>query len=585
LAEPIETKRRLVAIFAADVEGYSRLMGADEVATLDTLTARREILDGLIATHGGRIANTAGDSVLAEFGSAVDAVRCAMEAQDALAEANSALPQTRHINFRMGIHVGDVMVRAGDLFGDGVNIAARLQTLAKAGGLCVSGVTYDQVRKILPLEFTDLGAQTVKNIEEPIRTYEISGRGRDAAPGSRHVPAPHLSIVVLPFANIGGDPEQDYFADGVTESLTTDLSRIIGAFVIARNTAFTFKGKAFDVKQIGRELNVRYVLEGSIQRGHDRLRINVQLIDAETGNHLWADRFDKPVTNLFDMQDEIVSRLANTLDAQLVAAEALRSERALDPDTLDLIFQGRACVYRGSTYAHMLQARSFFDRALALDPTNLEGLVANAIVDVMSAGSFVIDDRAERFAAAERALTSVLSRSPDHSLAHLLLGVVYSFTNRASQGIAECERALKLDRNLADAHGCIGMAKYFMGRGAETEAHIQEAMRLSPQDIFAYRWFHIVGVAKLQIGADPEAVVWLRRSNEANRNFPLAYFALASALAHTGALDQAREAAIAGLELNPSFTIRRLLSSANPTFVVGRERLCDGMRMAGLPEG
>jgi adenylate cyclase len=249
-----ETKRRLAAIFAADVEGYSRLMGADEVATLDALTARREILDGLIGSHGGRIANTAGDSVLAEFGSAVDAVRCAMEAQGALAEANSTLPETRPINFRIGVHVGDVMVRAGDLFGDGVNIAARLQTLARAGGLCVSGVTYDQVRKILPLEFTDLGPQTVKNIEEPIRAYEIRGRQKDASLGTRHVTAPRLSIVVLPFANIGGDPEQEYFVDGVTESLTTDLSRMRGSFVIGRHTAFTFKGKALDLKKSAKNL-------------------------------------------------------------------------------------------------------------------------------------------------------------------------------------------------------------------------------------------------------------------------------------------------------------------------------------------
>src|SRR5258705_5771550 len=275
-------------------------MGADEVATLDALTARRETLDRLIVTHGGRIANTAGDSVLAEFGSAVDAVRCAMEAQVALANANSSFPESRHVNFRIGVHVGDVMVRAGDLFGDGVNIAARLQVLARAGGLCISGVTYDQVRKILPLSFTDLGAQTVKNIEEPIRAYEVSGLGKDAHLGSREVPAPRLSIVVLPFANIGGDPEQEYFVDGVTESLTTDLSRISGAFVIARNTAFTFKGKAVDVKKVGRELNVRYVLEGSVQRGGNRLRVNVQLIDAETGNHLWAERFEKPVADLSD---------------------------------------------------------------------------------------------------------------------------------------------------------------------------------------------------------------------------------------------------------------------------------------------
>jgi TolB-like protein len=305
-------------------------------------------------------------------------------------KANSTLPENRHINFRIGVHVGDVMVRAGDLFGDGVNIAARLQTLAQAGGLCVSGVTYDQVRKILPLEFTDLGSQTVKNIEEPIRAYEISGRGKDAALGSRRVLAPRLSIVVLPFANIGGDPEQDYFVDGVTESLTTDLSRISGSFVIARNTAFTFKGKAVDVKQIGSELNVRYVLEGSVQRSGNRFRVNVQLIDAETGNHLWAERFDKPAA-LFDMQDEIVSRLANTLNAELIEAEARRAERSANPDAMELYFQGRACVSKAITPASMQQARSFFARALALDPGNIEAAVGTALVDMAMGAAFMTD--------------------------------------------------------------------------------------------------------------------------------------------------------------------------------------------------
>jgi adenylate cyclase len=256
LADPIEVKRRLAAIFAADVEGYSRVMGADEVATMDALTARREILDGLIGTHGGRIANTAGDSVLAEFGSAVDAVRCAMEAQVALATANSTLPKSRRVNFRMGVHVGDVMVRAGDLFGDGVNIAARLQTLAKAGGLCVSGATYDQVRKILPLEFTDLGAQTVKNIEEPLRAYEVRAQGVEAPSAVKDVsprvdPKPLAlpdkpSIAVLPFQNMSGDPEQDYFADGVVEDIITALSRFKSLFVISRNSSFTYKGKAVE---------------------------------------------------------------------------------------------------------------------------------------------------------------------------------------------------------------------------------------------------------------------------------------------------------------------------------------------------
>jgi TolB-like protein/tetratricopeptide (TPR) repeat protein len=588
LANPIEVKRRLAAIFAADVEGYSRLMGADEVATLAALTERREILDGLIGTHGGRIANTAGDSVLAEFGSAVDAVRCAIEAQDALAKANSPLPETRHINFRIGVHVGDVMVRAGDLFGDGVNIAARLQTIARAGGLCVSGVTYDQVRKILPLEFTDLGAQTVKNIEEPIRAYEVRGQGEDVPLRSREAPAPRLSIVVLPFANIGGDPEQDYFVDGVTESLTTDLSRISGAFVIARNTAFTFKGKPVDVKKLGHELNVRYVLEGSVQRGGKRLRVNVQLIDVETGNHLWAERFEKPVTDLFDMQDEIVSRLANTLNAQLIAVEARRAERSPHPDATDLCFQGAAWLNMGRTPEQMAQARGFYERALALEPGNVDALVGTALVNFAIGTNLLPDDRIERLTAAEGAVTKALSLAPNHPIAHFVLGLVQIFTKRAAQGIAESERALALDRNLAPAHANIAIAKFFLGRGEETEAHMEQALRLSPRDTLVYIWSLFVGLAKLWQGADAVAIVWLRRSLEANRNHPSAHFNLAAALALVGELDEARATVQAGLALNPSFTIRRYRTntpSNHPVYLAGRERVYEGMRMAGVPEG
>jgi TolB-like protein len=397
-------------------------------------------------------------------------------------------------------------------------------------------VTYDQVRKILPLSFTDLGAQTVKNIEEPIRAYDMRGLGEGTPFEPREVPAPRLSIVVLPFANIGGDPEQEYFVDGVTESLTTDLSRLNGAFVIARNTAFAFKGKAVDVKKLGRELNVRYVLEGSVQRGGNRLRVNVQLIDAETGNHLWAERFDKPVADLFDMQDEIVSRLANTLSIQLVASEARRAEPLLHPDAMDLYFRGLACIHKGLTNEYLAQARGFFERALALDPDHLEALVGAALVDFNIGANFSTDDRAARLAAAEATLIKVLSRAPQHAVAHMFVGVVYMLTNRAARGIAECERAIALDRNLADAHAIIGWAKFLLDRSEETEAHILEALRLSPRDTFAFRWMAFIGLAKFQLGADEEAVAWLRQSIEANRNLPLAHFHLAAALALLGQL-------------------------------------------------
>jgi TolB-like protein len=391
--------------------------------------------------------------------------------------------------------------------------------------------------------------------------------------------------VVLPFTNIGGDPEQEYFVDGVTESLTTDLSRIAGSFVIARNTAFTFKGKALDVKQVGRELNVHYVLEGSVQRGGNRLRVNVQLVDAETGAHLWAERFDKPIADLFDVQDEIVSRLSNTLDAQFTEEEARRSERSLHPNSMDLYFQGRASWNKGWTAEYMAQARGFFERALALDPGNIEAMVGMAGVDAAVGAAYLTDDRAAYLSKAETAVVKALSHAPNHALAHLILGGVKISTNRTAQGIAECERALALDRNLADAHGIIGGAK---GRGAETEAHLSEAIRISPRDIFAFRWLIMVGFAKLQLTADAEAVGWFVRSIEANRNYPLAHFGHAAALALLGSLDQARAAAKAGLALDPSFTIRRFrdgASSDNPTFLAQRERLYQGMRMAGVPEG
>lgn len=374
----------------------------------------------------------------------------------------------------------------------------------------------------------------------------------------------------------------------MTESLTTDLSRISGAFVIGRHTAFTYKGKAVDLKQVGRELNVRYVLEGSVQRGGNRFRVNVQLVDAETGAHLWADRFDKPVADLFDMQDEIVSRLANALNTQLIEAEARRAEPSLNPDAMDLYFQAKAWANKGPTPEYMAQAHSFFERALVLDPENIEALVGIAAVDGASAASHMVEDRGARFAAAEAILIKALSIAPQHARAHLWLGNVMLFTNRAAQGISECERALALDRNLAEAHSSIGIAKVLVGRSAETEAHVQEALRLSPRDDGVYRWLYIIGAAKLQLGADAEAVAWIRRCLEVNRSYPVAHFHLAAALAFLGRLSEAHAAVKDGLALDPHFTRRRFLAnpmSDNPTFLAAEKRISVGMRMAGIPEG
>jgi TolB-like protein/class 3 adenylate cyclase len=591
--EQIRIGRRLSAILAADVAGYSRLMGLDEAGTARTLREHRVVSDALVATHGGRIVKTTGDGLLLEFPSVVDAVECAVAVQVLMAERNDGVPQDRRMLYRIGINLCEILIEGDDILGDGVNVAVRLEGIAEPGGICISASAYDQVRGKVAVEFADMGEQSLKNIARPVRVYTVvrdrlvSGtRNGGTTPGVRS--APRLSIVVLPFANISGDPEQDYFVDGVTESLTTDLSRIAGSFVIARNSAFSYKGKSPDVRQVGRELNVRYVLEGSVQRSGKRLRISAQLIDAETGNHLWAERFDKPVIDLFDMQDEIVSRLAKTLDAQLMAAEARRAERSQSPDAMDLYFQGKACMNKGISPEVTAQARGFFERALALDPENIEALVGVAIVDVTFGPGFLADDRAMRLASAEAAATKALSLDPSHAMAHLLLGVVKIFTNRGSQGIAECERALMLDRNLADAHAWIGIGKYSIGRGAETEAHIHEALRLSPLDILAFRWMWILGLAKFQLNADAEAAAWMRRSLEANRNQPIGHFLLAAVLAQLGMPGEARASVQAGLAFDPGFTIHRFLAgeaSDNPTYLAARARLCEGLRMAGVPEG
>src|SRR6516165_1654479 len=384
-AHPGRVGRRLAAVLAADVAGYSRLMGADEVGTARTLREHRVVTDALVAKHGGRLVKTTGDGALFEFPSVVDAVECAVSMQAVMAERNQGVPQDRRMLFRIGINLGDILIDGEDILGDGVNLAARLEGIAEPGGICISSFAYDHVRGKVPVEFTDLGEQKLKNIERPVRAYAVglnANIDRAVAPPPS---APHLSIVVLPFANIGGDPEQDYFVDGVTESLTTDLSRINGAFVIARNTAFTFKGKAVDIKKLGRELNVRYVLEGSMQRGGNRLRVNVQLVDAETGSNLWAERFEKSIADLFEMQDEIVSELANTLQAHLIAVEARRAERSTHPDAMDLYFQGWVFLNKGVNPEHNAQARRFFERALLLDPCSVEALVGSAIADDQSA--------------------------------------------------------------------------------------------------------------------------------------------------------------------------------------------------------
>ncbi|MGY4317234.1 TolB-like protein/Tfp pilus assembly protein PilF [Bradyrhizobium sp. JR3.5] len=546
-----------------------------------------------IAEHGGRVVKNTGDGFLAEFPSAVEAVRAALRFQARVREITEVDSQDRRIAFRVGVNIGDVIVEAHDIFGDGVNIAARLESISAPGGICISSSAYEQVRDKVSVTFSDLGEQNLKNIARPIRAYaavldERAAEARVHETKPSGAKPPRLSIVVLPFANLNGDPEQDYFADGVTENLTTDLSRIGGSFVIGRHTAFTYKNRALDLRMIGRELNVRYVLEGSVQRSGGRVRVNVQLVDAETGNHLWADRFDKSVADLFDMQDEIVSRLANAIGTQLVVAEARRAERSPHPDAMDLIFRGRACFYKGPTPKRMAQARDLFERALTINQRSVGALLGLASVDLAAGAALLTDDRATRLQGAEASAIKALALAPEYAEAHLALGLAYVLTSRALLGIAECQQALLLNPNLADAHTAIGLGKLFCGQAGDTEGHILEALRLSPRDLSVYWWTYCVGRAKVQLSADAEAAIWLRRSIESNRNFPLAHFVLAAAFALMDVKAEAQSAAKAGLAIDPSFTVRRMLagsSSDDPAYIAGRERLVKGMRLAGVPEG
>jgi len=623
--------RKIAAILVADVVGYSRLAGADEDRILARLRAlRSDLIDPTIAVHHGRVVKRTGDGILIEFRSVVDAVRCAIEVQNGLAERNAGLPPERRIEFRVGIHLGDVVEETdGDLMGDGVNIAARLEGVAKPGTICLSEQAYWQVKGRLDLKVSDLGQTQLKNIAEPIRVYSLEvGQPAQAKPATpvepaagkkRSVQAPlalgiatlliliagsawylfgagrppsaeaaHLSIVVLPFTNLSGDPTQDYFADGITENLTTDLSRLSGSFVIARNTAFTYKGKSVDAKEIGKELGVRYVLEGSVQRDQSQVRVNAQLIDAESGGHLWAERFDKPLADLFSLQDEIVASLASQLGAELITNEARRAARAPAPDSMDLYFQGMAWLNKGRNPDDVARARDFFERALALDPGNLDAALGKATADFQVAIGYSVDDKTERLHSIEAKLNRVLSQSPNNAWAHLLMGRILAQTNRQAQAIEELNRALTLNPNLAFAHALIGLAKLYDGHPEETESHVREALHVSPRDTDAGVWVWIMALAKLYLGAYEDALNLYRRSIELNPNYPTARFTFAAALVELGRIDEAKSEVKAALALNPNFTLRRYRDGAqndNPAFLKGRERIIEDMRKAGVPEG
>src|SRR3989454_1357297 len=468
---PARIERKLAAILSADVKGYSRLMGEDEVATIRTLTAYQEAMTTFIQQHRGRVVDASGDNLLAEFASVVDAVQCAVEIQRELKTKNADLPAPHRMEFRIGINVGDVIVEGERIYGDGVNIAARLEGLAEAGGICISGIVYDQVETKLALGYEFLGEQTVKNIAKPVRVYRVREAAANApAQASREETALRLplpdkpSILVLPFVNMSNDPDQEYFSDGITEDITTDLSKISSLFVISRNSAFTYKGKATKVRDISREMGVRYVLEGSVRKAGERVRISAQLIDATTDHHLWAERYDRPLTDIFAVQDEIVQQLVSTLRVEVHEAELERVRRipTTNLSAYDALLRGEEYLHRVTIEANV-QARQSFEHAVALDPQYGEAHAGLGWTYWVESHFSPDPQHLEQAVALAQQAIALDDSLP---VAHSLVSLVYGRKQQYDRAIAAGERAVALDPNNAYSAAWLAEVLNFAGRPA-----------------------------------------------------------------------------------------------------------------------
>jgi len=591
--------RRLAAILAADVAGYSRLMGLDEEGTHERLKAHfRELVEPKIAEHRGRIVKNTGDGLLAEFPSVVDAVRCAAEIQRSMINRNADAPEDKRISFRVGVNLGDVIVEPQDIFGDGVNIAARLEAIAEPGGICISGTVRDHIGDRLPYPFDDIGEQSVKNIARPVRVYALRPEAmadlpvpsvRPAPSISQPLVAPRLSIVVLPFANLSNDLEQQYFADGITEDLTTDLSRLADMFVISRNTAFTYRNKPIDTKQIGRELGVRYVLEGSVRRSVNQVRVSAQLIDAETDAHLWGERFDGETADLFALQDEITARIANALGVELVAREAARPTE--HPDALDYILRGRAAGFKPDSRDSYAERISLFEHALSLDPQSVDAQsrLANSLAGRTL--NNLADSAAADIARAEELVGQALMAAPRSPLAHYAKGQVLRAQGRAEEAITEYGTMLAFNRNSVAAIAQLAWRKFYAGSIEEVIPLLEQAIRLSPRDPGIDNCYYRIGRVHLLESRTDEAIVWLEKARSGNPESPAHHAYLASAYALKGEAEGAaaeladarklardgRYSSIAGLRAVGYFGVPKIRALFEATYFAG-------LRKAGMPE-
>jgi len=584
-------ERRLAAILAADVAGYSRLMGEDEEGTLAALKElRRALIDPKIKEHRGRMVKTTGDGALVEFASVIDAVRCAVEIQREMGLRNVGTPTERRIEFRVGINVGDIIIDEDDIYGDGVNVAARLEALAEPGGICVSRVVRDQVRDRLDFTFDDRGEQQVKNIARPVRVFQI--RPGDAAAARVEVvaeavpPLPEKpSIAILPFQNLSGDPEQEYFADGIVEDVITALSRNRAFFVISRNTSFTYKGPAVDVAKVARELGVQYVLEGSVRRAGNRVRITAQLIDAAGGHHLWADRYDRDLSDVFAVQDEIARVIAGEMAPGIIAAE-MQQARRKDRGQLDAWERTMRAHWhiRRFTREDMAEARRLLEEAVDLDPAN-----AMALSDLFFARHFETvfgwtEDLAQSHARAGEAARRAVGADHGDAYAHTALASYELFSGRHEEARRRLRRALELDPNSVFARGYLGVSYAFAGVYDEALLHCDAAIRLSPRDPLLIIWHLCKGWAALLSQHYREAVEFTTEAVEANPEFPDNYAVLAAAHGHLGDEASAGAALKQLLSRMPGLTASDERLSRPFGTPAQRECFLDGLRKAGLPE-
>ena len=580
-------QRRLAAILATDVVGYSRLMEQDEAGTLATLKARREeVLEPVVARHKGRIFKVTGDGALVEFSSALDAVECAVDLQGGMAMANSALPEDRRIALRIGVNLGDVMVERSDLYGDGVNIAARLETMAEPGGICISAKVHSEVRRKLPLDCDDLGEQQLKNITAPVRVYNVR-LASHAAPAPRGLALPDKpSIAVLPFNNMSDDSQQEYFADGMVEDIITDLSRFRNLFVIARNSSFTYKGRMVDVKQVGRELGVRYILEGSVRKAANRLRITGQLIDAATGGHLWAERFDGDLEDVFELQDRVTLSVIGAIGPKLEQAEIERAKRKPTDnlDAYDYYLRGMESLYRW-TKEGVGEALRLFYKAIELDPdfASAHGLAAWCYYWRMV--NSWMTDRAQENAEVTRLAGRAAELGKDDAVALSFGGFALGYVaGELEEGAALVDRALALNPNLAAAWCASGLLRTRLGDPDVGIEHLARAMRLSPLDPLMIFMENFTAIAHFYAGRYDEAWPLAEKVIRKQPHFLGAIRVAAASNACAGHLDKARRFITRALQLDPELRLSNLKDRIGWHTPEDFAKLVEALRKAGLPE-